>query len=162
MEVKVSPTDAQNAGLWGWRALALGTGFLMAAQSAINGHLGVVLGSSVKSAFISFVIGTVVLAIIAFVLRLKIRIRVPAGKSKNPWWMYFGGVLGALYVSGSALLVPILGTGLTVMAALVGMITGSLLVDKFGLLQAPKRTVTLTQVLSLGVMVVGIAMVRLT
>lgn len=157
-----SPSDEQDAGLWGWRALALGTGFLMAAQSAINGHLGVVLGSSAKSAFVSFTVGTIVLALIACVLKLKIRIRVPQGKTKNPWWMYFGGVLGALFVAGNALLVPVLGTGLTIMAALTGMITGSLMVDKFGLLQAPQRAVTLTQVLSLGVMVIGIALVRLT
>lgn len=157
-----SPSDEQDAGLLGWRALALGTGFLMAAQSAINGHLGVVLGSSAKSAFVSFTVGTIVLALIACVLKLKIRIRVPQGKTKNPWWMYFGGVLGALFVAGNALLVPVLGTGLTIMAALTGMITGSLMVDKFGLLQAPQRAVTLTQVLSLGVMVIGIALVRLT
>lgn len=157
-----SPSDEQDAGLLGWRALALGAGFLMAAQSAINGHLGVVLGSSAKSAFVSFTVGTIVLALIACVLKLKIRIRVPQGKTKNPWWMYFGGVLGALFVAGNALLVPVLGTGLTIMAALTGMITGSLMVDKFGLLQAPQRAVTLTQVLSLGVMVIGIALVRLT
>lgn len=147
--------------LWGWRALALGTGFLMASQSAINGHLGVLIGSPTQAALVSFTVGTTVLFLLALVLRLKFRVRVPDGQKKNPWWMWFGGVLGAIYVFGNAFLVPLLGTGLTVVAALVGMISGSLLVDKLGLLQAPKRQVGLAQVLSLVLMLGGVALIRL-
>lgn len=156
-----SPTSTSESGLLGYHALALLAGLLMASQSAINGHLGLLIGSSVKAALISFAIGTLALICIAVCLRLKIRVQVPAGKTSNPWWMWAGGILGALYVFGMAFLVPVLGTGLTVILALTGMMSGSLLVDKFGLLQAPKRPVTLLQVVSLLVMLAGIALIRL-
>lgn len=159
------PVIAQEArvssNLWGYRALALLAGLLMASQSAINGHLGQIIGSSVKAALISFAVGTVALIGIALAMRLKVRVQIPTGKTSNPWWMRAGGVLGAFYVFGMAYLVPVLGTGLTVILALTGMMAGSLLVDKFGLLQAPKRPVTLLQVLSLAVMLAGIALIRL-
>lgn len=150
-----------ETGLWGWRLLALSTGFLMASQSAINGHLGVLVGSPVKAALVSFTMGTILLFLLALALRLKFRLRVPSGKKSNPRWMWFGGILGGTFVFGNALLVPILGTGLTVVAALVGMVSGSLLVDKFGLLQAVRRPVSLAQVLSLLLMMVGVVFIRL-
>lgn len=150
-----------QARLWAMRALALVAGFLMASQAAINGHLGVLVGSSFKAALVSFSIGSLALVLLVAVQRVKVHLRVPQGKSSNPLWMWFGGVLGALYVLGSAFLVPLIGAGLTIVASLVGMIAGSLAVDKFGVLEAPKRYVGLPQVLSLVVMLVGVVLIRL-
>lgn len=147
--------------LWAMRALALFAGFLMASQAAINGHLGVLVGSSLKAALVSFSIGSIALILLVMAQRLKVRVRVPEGKSSNPLWMWFGGVLGALYVLGSAFLVPLIGAGLTIVATLLGMISGSLAVDKFGVLEAPKRYVGLPQVISLVVMLVGVVLIRL-
>lgn len=149
------------ATLWGYRALALLAGVLMASQSAINGYLGTLVGSSLRAALYSFSVGVFLLFLIVLALRLKVRVRVPAGKTSNPWWMWCGGVLGALYVFAMAYLVPLIGAGLAVVAALTGMVAASLVVDSTGLLEAPKRPVNLKQVVSLLVMLIGVVLIRL-
>lgn len=146
----------------GWQALAIFSGFLMAMQSPINASLGTLIGSGLKAALVSFTVGTLVLLLIALALRLKFRVRVPGGKTANPLWMWAGGPLGAIFVTFNALFVPILGAGSTIMAALTGMVTASLIVDKFGIFEAPRRPVTALQVAGIAVMLAGIALIRLT
>lgn len=146
----------------GWQALAIFSGFLMAMQSPINASLGTLIGSGLKAALVSFTVGTLVLLFIALALRLKFRVRVPGGKTANPLWMWVGGPLGAIFVTFNALFVPILGAGSTIMAALTGMVTASLIVDKFGIFEAPRRPVTVLQAAGIAVMLAGVALIRLT
>lgn len=156
-------TGRHSAGesVLGWQLLALFTGFLMASQSAINGYLGQLVGSGIKAALVSFSVGTLVLVVLVAALRIPLRLRVPAGKTSNPLWMWGGGPLGATYVTLNALFVPVLGTGVTIVASLVGMVTASLIVDRFGIFQAQRRPVSVWQVASLLVMLGGVALIRL-
>jgi transporter family-2 protein len=75
--------------------------------------------------------------------------------------MWIGGVIGALFVFGNAYLVPIIGTGLAVVIILVGQMTGSLLVDQFGLLESNKNPVTPIQIVGILIMIAGVALIRL-
>src|SRR5690625_5637507 len=115
-------------------------------QVAINGQLTRVLGSALHSAFISCLVGTMILELLVVVTRSGLRISTPAGQHKNPWWMWTGGALGALYVTGVAYLSPMIGAAVTVIVIQVGLIAGSLAVDHFGLLSAPKKQVGPLQV----------------
>ncbi|MFD1671990.1 DMT family transporter [Agrilactobacillus yilanensis] len=150
-------TPATN--LWLWRCFGIFTGMLSASQTAINGHLGKILNSPFQSAFISFLVGTLALCLILLVLRPKFNWQTV--KQKNTWWMWLGGCFGALYVLGNTYLAPIIGTGLTVVVVLTGMIAGSLLIDNFGWLNTPKRPVSIIQILGLLVMGLGIVAIRL-
>lgn len=145
--------------LWLWRIFGILTGMFSASQTAINGHLGVVLNSSVKAAFISFLVGTIVLVIIVSFLHPQIQLNHP--QKGNPWWMWIGGIIGALFVFGNAYLVPIIGTGLAVVIILVGQMSGSLLVDQFGLLESKKNPVSLIQIVGILIMIAGVALIRL-
>ncbi|WP_125769138.1 DMT family transporter [Companilactobacillus furfuricola] len=148
-----------KSGLMIWRVAGIIAGMLGASQTAINGHLGVVLHSSVKAAFISFFVGTITLIVIVLITHPALKLTNP--KSGNPWWMWLGGLIGALFVFGNAYLVPIIGTGLAVVIILVGQMTGSLLVDQFGLLQSKKNPVSLVQIIGILIMIAGVAMIRL-
>ena len=55
----------------------------------------------------------------------------------------------------------LLGTGLTVILNLIGLTAGGMFVDKTGVLESPKKTVTLQRVLGVLVMLGGAAMIRL-
>ncbi|GAK48283.1 orotate transport protein [Secundilactobacillus oryzae JCM 18671] len=149
----------KTQGLMFWRLAGVITGMLNATQTAINGHLGHVLGSPVKGAFISFVVGTVGLIIIVLILRPTVS-ALHTQEQSNPIWMWFGGFIGALYVLGNVYLVPIVGTGLAVVIVLVGLMVGSLLIDQFGWFGAKKSPVTRLQLLSLLVMVIGVVLIR--
>lgn len=149
--------------VWLWRALGLFAGLLIATQAAINSQLAHLLGSPVRAASISFCVGASVLAVLVLVGRLPLRVKrlEEAEGARNPWWMWIGGVIGACFVTTQAILVAEIGTGMTVIATLMGMMTGSLLVDRFGLLGAPRVPVTKAKLAGLAIMLIGVAMVRL-
>ena len=57
---------------------------------------------------------------------------------KLPAWVWAGGVFGAIYVACFTLLVPRIGAAGMICLAVLGQVTASLLLDQFGILQAPK------------------------
>lgn len=146
-------------GVWLWRGLGLLMGAAAATQVSVNGRLGTILGSAVEAALVSFAVGTTALFLLLLATRTPWRGISLAGE-KNPWWMWIGGFLGATIVFSTAFLGPVLGTGMTVVLMLLGMMTASLLIDTFALLGAEKQRVTWTQMLGLLVIIVGVAMIR--
>lgn len=158
--VVATPSAATNnedsaTALWLWRLAGFIFGCFTASQSAINGHLGQVTGSPASAALVSFTIGVTALVIVNIVLRWRPRIERPAGKP-NPWWMWIGGVLGALFIFGNAALVPQIGTGLTVVAGLLGSMLGSLIIDR-----ASGATIKSRQVLGIALLLTGVVLIRL-
>ena len=149
-----SSEDSATA-LWLWRLAGFIFGCFTASQSAINGHLGQVTGSPVSAALVSFAVGVTALVIVNIVLRWRPRIERPEGKP-NPWWMWIGGVLGALFIFGNAALVPQIGTGLTVVAGLLGSMLGSLIIDRVS--GAPIKS---RQVLGITLLLTGVVLIRL-
>ncbi len=139
-----------------WYLVGLGVGMCLGVQVAVNGQLTGVLDSAIHAGFISFVVGTIALLILLVITRPSLRITVPAGERKNPWWMWLGGLLGAMYVTGGAFLSPLIGSAATVIVTQTGIIAGSLAVDHFGLLSAPKKPVQPLQVIGLVVMIAGV------
>ena len=147
-------------GLLLWRILGVVAGMLSATQTAVNGHLGRVLGSTVHAAFISFLVGTLGLIVVVLILRPQLKLSTPTG-TRNPWWMWVGGMIGALYVLGNVYLVPIVGTGLAVVIVLVGLMAGSLMIDQFGWFASKKNPISGVQLMGLFVMIIGVALIRI-
>lgn len=159
--VTPTPTEPDSErGLWLWRGAGVIAGGMFATQAAINGHLGVHLGSSLTASVASFATGVAVLLLILLATRPRLQLVRPA-TGRNPWWMWIGGSLGALYVAGNAYLVPQIGAGATIMAVLLGMMACSLLVDHFGLVQVRRKPVVPAQLLALLIMALGVGLVRL-
>lgn len=157
------PDAAEKAGesVWLWRAFGLVMGCCAAAQTAVNGHLGTVLGSPVGAAFISFAIGVLALLLLVLLTRTRWRgVATPPGES-NPWWMWTGGILGATLVFANAFLAPTLGTGLTVVLSLTGMMAASLLIDSLGLLGSRRVSIAPSQLLGILVIIGGVVLIRL-
>lgn len=146
---------------WLWRAFGLLMGCCAAAQTAVNGHLGTILGSPVGAAFTSFAVGVLALLLLVLLTRTRWRgVAMPPGDS-NPWWMWTGGILGATLVFANAFLAPVLGTGLTVVLSLTGMMTASLLIDSLGLLGSRRVPIAPSQLLGLLVIISGVVLIRL-
>ncbi|WP_033541776.1 DMT family transporter [Planococcus sp. CAU13] len=151
----------RSDGQWKWRMLGVGAGMLMAAQAAVNGQLGSVLGSPIHAAFVSFSTGAAILILIVGVrYRSYANIKIPV-EQKAPWWIWSGGLLGGLYVLLNVYLVGQIGTGQTVILALFGQLSGSLLVERFGLLGSNRGQITTVHILGLAVMLAGIIFIQL-
>lgn len=148
-----------RAGVWVLAGLALVTGTLSATQTAVNGVLGVRAGSALFAAAVSFAVGTLALVLLVAVTRSPL----PMGRVRRsePWWIWSGGALGAVFVLINASVAPLLGTGLTVAVVLAGQMTGGILVDRFGVLGAPRREVTAARIIGLLLVLAGVAAVRL-
>jgi transporter family-2 protein len=146
--------------LWPWRILGLAAGMFSAAQTAVNGHLGAVLGSKLEAALVSFVVGTIALIVVVAITHPRLVLTRPDA-APNPWWMWVGGPIGALFVLGNVYLVTAVGTGLAVIIVLIGMMAGSLVIDQFGWFHLPRRPIRLAQLASLLVMIGGSALIRL-
>ncbi|VDK14939.1 hypothetical protein OAL24_01675 [Oenococcus sicerae] len=146
--------------LWLWRTVGILTGMLSASQTAINGHLGIVLHSAVKASFISFLVGAAALWVIVLLVEHGYHF-APVLHRKSPLWMWIGGLIGAVFVLGNAYLVPLIGTGLTVVIVLLGQIVGSMLVDQFGWFGAQRNPIVLIKLLGILVMLFGVVLIKL-
>ena len=131
-------------------------GGLIALQAPINSMLGKATGSF-QAAFISFAIGTVVLAVIAAFARGGFG---TMGEATSLQWYYLtGGVLGAAYVTTVLVTVRELGAGPVVAATIAGQLTASVVLDQFGLLGLPKDPITLGKVVGVLFLTLGVFLV---
>ncbi|MFJ7735563.1 DMT family transporter [Lysinibacillus sp. NPDC097287] len=164
MKTNQYPSEAAKKNMlnqWIWRLVGIIAGMLLAIQIAINGQLGKVLNSSSHSAFVSFFVGTITLIIVVGVMdRSYAKIKEPI-KQSAPWWIWIGGILGGAYVLTNVYLVDQIGNGQTVVLALFGQITGSLMVEKFGLFNSFKKQIKPIQMFGLIVMIVGVFLIQI-
>lgn len=97
--------------------------------------------SPLLSSFVSFGFGSILLILLIFVQNEPLAVSTET-LSQSPWWIWFGGLLGAIYIGGIVLIVPQIGTGGAIVTSLFGLLVGSLLIDQFGLLGATKNRLT--------------------
>ncbi|WP_084399277.1 DMT family transporter [Henriciella aquimarina] len=138
--------------------LGLLSGALMAAQGAINGRLAGGIGGPLQAAFISFTVGWAAL----LVANLFMGVRVPpAGQvASMPWWVWVGGVIGALVVASTALAVPKIGVAAWIAAFIAGQLGAAVLYDQFGAFGQAVRPATPLRLLGAGFLILGVYLVR--
>lgn len=161
MHRKLKENVSDDINKYPWRAVGLLGGSMLAIQAAINGQLGVAVNSPLTGAFLSFLIGTIILFLLAAFIDKNFKTVSQPFKEKAPLWVWLGGAFGACYVSINILLVGIIGTGPTVVLVLFGQITGSILVQQFGLFRSQKSSTAPIQVLGLIIMLVGVILINL-
>lgn len=143
---------------------AVAIGVMTAIQARINGVLGLRLGDGVVAGLVSFMVGTVVLALIvaalpsgrAGVARL---VRGIAARTVPPW-MLLGGACGALTVSTQGLTAAVLGVSLFTVGVVAGQTMHGLVLDRIGFGPAGVVAVTWGRVAgaALALLAVGVSM----
>jgi transporter family-2 protein len=116
--------------------LAFVIGALLPLQALINARLGQQTSGALFASFASFLIGTIAIGIVL----LATRTSLPAWQQVSglPAWVWLGGVIGALFVVSATVLMPRLGAASLICLAVFGQLVGSLLLDHYGVLHAPK------------------------
>lgn len=151
---------ASGVHAWLLRGFGVLMGMGSATQTAVNGYLGKVLHSPIQAGQISLAVGLILL--LAMVLLIPApRRAIASGVAPGPWWMWLGGVLGAIFVFGGASLSPVLGTGTTVIGSLVGMIICGQVLESLGIGGGSKGMPTPFRLTGLAIVLVGVAMVRM-
>jgi transporter family-2 protein len=140
-----------------WALLALLAGAMLPIQAGVNAELARIVGHPVRSALVSFAVGTGALLFLAFALTSP---SWPWSRMlQAPWWVYVGGLLGAVYVVGVIALAPRLGALLAFVLVIAGQLLASLLLDHFGLLY-PRHPVNLPRLLGAVLLLLGVLLIR--
>lgn len=117
-------------------ALAVLIGALLPLQALINARLGQATQGPLVAAFFSFLVGTLALGGVLLATRASMPTSQQVGGV--PAWAWLGGAIGALYVFAATLLVPRLGAASLICLVVFGQLLGSLLLDHYGVLHAPR------------------------
>jgi bacterial/archaeal transporter family-2 protein len=136
--------------------LGVGAGCLVGMQAPINSRLGRVLGS-VQAATFSFLVGTLVLVLIAAFVRGGLGNLAHVGRA--PWWALIGGLLGAVYVTVALVAVRTLGASGLTAVVITGQLAISVLIDRFGLFGVARQSISLQRIAGLVLLVAGVLLV---
>ena len=140
-------------------AIAIGMGCFLALQAGVNGQLRLRTGDPVRAALLSSAIAATSLLVYSLVA-----VREPWPSADRliggPWWLWIGGVLGAVYVATSLVLVTRLGSTLMFALIVVGQMVAARFLDHYGLLGIPRHEVSPLRILGVGLLVVGVVLIR--
>jgi transporter family-2 protein len=144
--------------VWILLPVALAVGIVLPVQFGINSQLMNFVGGPVAAAAISFVVGTVALAVAALVVQSSLP--EPGSAASAPWWAWTGGLLGAFFVLASIILTPRLGAATTIGLILTGQVLASIVIDHFGLIRVPVHEASFPRIIGALLIVAGVVMVQ--
>ncbi|MGZ8378933.1 MAG: DMT family transporter [Gemmatirosa sp.] len=133
--------------------LTLFVGALLALQAGVNTQLRAGLGDAGLAALVSFVVGTLALAL--FVVVQRPALPDMATLARLPWWYWVGGALGALYVAVVTVVAPRLGAATLTMLVVAGQLAMSLALDHFGLVGFTRKPIDLTRTAGVALVLAG-------
>jgi len=136
---------------------AILVGLSLASQAGINAQLREALASPIQAAFISFLIGTLILGAILIVQK-------DYWPSFNevvniPWWAWLGGLLGAFNVAMSIYLAPKLGAVALAVSVVCGQVIASVFYDHYGVVGYPKIEISLNRIAGAAFLILGVILV---
>lgn len=137
-------------------AVAAGAG--VASQAVINARLRFILGAPVWAATAQFVVGLVLLILFGVLSRQAVP--AVADVARAPWWMWTGGLFGALFILMAVVATPALGAALMLAASIVGQLGAALLIDHYGLFGGTVIRVSPTRAIGVALLGLGVVLIR--
>jgi transporter family-2 protein len=145
----------------GWILLALIAGAVLPIQGAINGLLRADIGAPFPVGAFSFAIATLSMLIVLALTRLADGPKPEfAGLMQMPWWGWIGAACGATYVTTVFTAIPAIGAATTVGLTVAGQQIASLFVDRYGWFRLPKRAISALRFAGVGILLIGVAIIK--
>ncbi len=144
--------------VWLYLLFAVAAGAMLPVQFGVNAQLSHWVGSPIRAAFVSFLVGTLALLIISAFVRKPMPSLERLGNV--PWWVWIGGLLGAFYVAGSIVTAPKLGAVTLAAAIIFGQTVASVLVDQFGWVGFKEQHASPGRLVGVLLVGVGVVLVR--
>ncbi len=133
-------------------------GVAMTVQSGINAQLRAAISHPLLAAFISFLGGTLVLALM--LLFSKQAFPTLSAYSDISWYKFTGGLLGVFVVTVVLLSVMEIGAANMFVLIVAGQLVTALLMDHFGVLGMKPSPITLQKMIGIVCLVVGAYLVN--
>lgn len=138
--------------------IAVVLGLAVGVQPVINARLGNFAGNAAVAALISTVTSTTCLTLYVLITRPGL----PSWGTlrTGPWWMWTGGLIGAIYVAVSLNLAQRLGATVLVAVVLIGQMIAAILVDHYGLFGLDQQEISPLRILGVICLIVGVVLIR--
>jgi transporter family-2 protein len=127
-------------------------------QQILVANLRGALGSAGWAVLISYVGGTLTMAMVLLVTREPMI--SAAGIAKSSWLSWAGGVFGVIYIVLAILLIPRLGAATVVAALVAGQLLASILFDHFGLFGLPHQPADIYRIAGALMLLGGVVLIR--
>jgi len=144
--------------VWLYLLFAVAAGTMLPFQFGVNAQLSHWVGSPIRAAFVSFLVGTIALLIISAFVRKPMPSVARLGEV--PWWVWIGGLLGACYVTGSIVTAPRLGAVTLAAAIVFGQTLASLLIDHYGWVGFKEHHMSPGRLIGVALVAGGVVLVR--
>jgi transporter family-2 protein len=128
-------------------------------QAASNAAVGRALGHPFWGALTSLVISAMVILPLLGAQRAEAPTISTA--LQGPWWLWVGGILGAVYVGGAAAVTPKLGAGGFLVCVVAGQMVVAMAVDHLGLMGIAPKPVNLLRLAGVALILGGVLLVHL-
>lgn len=138
---------------------AIVSGAVVPFQAGANAVLGRTLGHPLWGTAISLCVS---FACVLPVMLLA-RVEMPAlpNLAQAPRWIWIGGIVGVVYITGALVLAPKLGAAGFITAAIAGQMLASVIIDHWGLVGLPQKPVSLPRLAGLGLIILGLIVMQL-
>ncbi|WP_018615739.1 DMT family transporter [Segetibacter koreensis] len=138
-------------------ALALITGALIPIQAATNAEFSKSIGNPFITGLMVFIVGLI--GMILFLLISRISFPMRQQLASAPVHGYLGGIIVATYVVMITVLVPRIGVGTAIGLIVTGQIICAVTIDHFGLFNVAVRSISLTRIVGMLLMIAGVYLV---
>ncbi len=132
--------------------VTLVAGAMTAYQPLVNAKLSQNLDSPIWASFISFAVGTVILFFVGWAMNGKM---MTIETENLKWWMFSGGLLGAVFVTVALYVVPYLGVAVLVALLITGQLMLSAVLDHYGVLSETANPINLQKIIGLSLLGLG-------
>ncbi len=133
-------------------------GALVCVQAGYSAQLGKMLGHPLWATLASFIVGLI--GIITIMIALRVPAPTLGGLATAPWYLWLGGLFGAIYVTTAIMYAPQLGAAVFMAAVVVGQMLASLLLDHYGLAGFSERPVSLVRLLGAAMLIGGVLLLQ--
>lgn len=127
-------------------------------QAAMNARLRESVGSPALTALLSFVVGSLILAVLT--LSGALGRGTLTGLGRAPWWVWLGGLSGAFSVITALVALPRVGAAVVIAAALLGQTVASLAIDHYGWLDVPQVSINVWRVVGVMLLFSGVLLMQ--
>lgn len=139
--------------------VAFAAGLSAIVQTALNGNLRLEIGSPWWAGLISYVGGTVVMALMVLVMREPMLTGADVQRTHLLSWT--PGIFGAIYIAAAILLLPRLGAATLIGLVVAGQMFGSLAFDHFGLFGVPVHPLNAMRLAGAALLIAGVVLIRI-
>ena len=138
--------------------VAILAGAALAVQPGVNNLVGMRLGNPILASLLSFIVGSILLLALIFVLRIPLPSIPKLGTL--PWWSWLAsGTIGAAAVTSALLVAPRIGAAVWISLFICGQIVLSILLDQFGWFGFEVHPVNLMRAIGAFLLVVGVTLI---